>query len=193
MSADGQRFFYVNPLQRRDDHFEDDDPGRRREWFSCACCPPNIMRLIASLGHYIATVAGDVLYLHQLDRLAGQRRGCRRALSAWTSPPATRGRARPSSGCAARPDGECGLAVRIPGWSRDASVCVNGEPVAWPDRRPRVPGRAPALAAGRRADPVDGPRAAADLPGPADRRAARHRRGRARPARVLLRAGRPAR
>ena len=29
VSADGQRFFYVNPLQRRDDHFEDDDPGRR--------------------------------------------------------------------------------------------------------------------------------------------------------------------
>ena len=40
-------------------------PGPRREWFSCACCPPNIMRLMASLGHYLATTAGDVLYLHQ--------------------------------------------------------------------------------------------------------------------------------
>ncbi len=35
VSADGQRFFYVNPLQRREDHFEQDDPGRRHEWFSC--------------------------------------------------------------------------------------------------------------------------------------------------------------
>ena len=51
----GTRFFYVNPLQRRADHFEKDDPGRRREWFSCACCPPNIMRTMASLQHYLAT------------------------------------------------------------------------------------------------------------------------------------------
>jgi hypothetical protein len=50
-STDGNRFFYVNPLQRREDHFEEDDPGRRREWFSCACCPPNIMRRVASVLH----------------------------------------------------------------------------------------------------------------------------------------------
>ena len=43
------------------------------EWFSCACCPPNIMRLIASLGHYVATVAGPVLYLHAADRLRAHR------------------------------------------------------------------------------------------------------------------------
>ena len=66
ISAGGQRFFYVNPLQRREGHYERDDPGRRREWFSCACCPPNIMRLLASVGHYLATAsADDVLYLHQ--------------------------------------------------------------------------------------------------------------------------------
>ena len=55
IATEGQRFFYVNPLQRREDHFEKDDPGRRRVWFNCACCPPNIMRLIASLEHYLAT------------------------------------------------------------------------------------------------------------------------------------------
>ncbi len=56
-ATDGTRFFYVNPLQRRPDHFEKDDPGRRREWFSCACCPPNIMRTMASLQHYLATTS----------------------------------------------------------------------------------------------------------------------------------------
>jgi uncharacterized protein len=75
ISADGDRFFYVNPLQRRADHHEKDDPGRRRIWFSCACCPPNIMRLLASVQHYLATVSGttgsgttgsgDTLHLHQ--------------------------------------------------------------------------------------------------------------------------------
>jgi uncharacterized protein len=64
ISAEGDRFFYVNPLQRREDHFERDDPGRRRAWFSRACCPPNIMRLLASLSHYLATSADDTLYVH---------------------------------------------------------------------------------------------------------------------------------
>ncbi len=128
LSADGRRFFYVNPLQRRDDHFEDDDPGRRREWFSCACCPPNIMRLMASLEHYIATVASDVLYLHQLT---GSQVGSRLpqgnvSLSMATSYPWT-GAAEIRVHSA--PDAECGLAVRIPGWCRDTSVSVNGEPL----------------------------------------------------------------
>ena len=73
IATEGQRFFYVNPLQRREDHVEKDDPGRRRDWFNCACCPPNIMRLIASLEHYLATESGDTLYLHQYtgSRLSG--------------------------------------------------------------------------------------------------------------------------
>lgn len=65
ISTDGMRFFYVNPLQRRVDHYEKDDPGRRREWFNCACCPPNIMRLLASLHHYLATSNEDTLTVHQ--------------------------------------------------------------------------------------------------------------------------------
>ena len=129
LSADGRRFFYVNPLQRRDDHFEDDDPGRRREWFSCACCPPNIMRLMASLEHYIATVAGDVLYLHQLtgSQVSARLPEGDFALDVATSYPWTGTadlRVRRAPGAA------CGLAVRIPGWCRDASVSVNGQPVA---------------------------------------------------------------
>ena len=69
----GDRFFYVNPLQRREDHFEKDDPGRRRVWFTCACCPPNIMRLLASVHHYLATTAGDTLTVQQYAgaRLSG--------------------------------------------------------------------------------------------------------------------------
>ena len=118
VSADGRRFFYVNPLQRREDHFEQDDPGRRREWFSCSCCPPNIMRLIASLDHYIAstgtaaagadtvgadTVGADTLYLHLLT-------GSRVASPAWTSrwSPATPGPGGWRSRCSAPPPGSEG-------------------------------------------------------------------------------------
>lgn len=52
ISAGADRFFYVNPLEARGDH-------HRQGWFDCACCPPNIARLIASLGHYVAAVSDE--------------------------------------------------------------------------------------------------------------------------------------
>lgn len=46
ISLEGTDFFYQNPLASRG--------GRHRHaWFGCACCPPNIARLIGSLGQYI--------------------------------------------------------------------------------------------------------------------------------------------
>jgi DUF1680 family protein len=129
ISTDGHRFFYVNPLQRRPDHVEGDDPGRRHEWFSCACCPPNIMRLLASLHHYVATTAGEVLYLHQFTGsevtvpLAGDTLGVAVTTGyPWTGEVSVRvGRA---------PAAECGLAFRIPSWSTEPQATVNGEPVS---------------------------------------------------------------
>jgi DUF1680 family protein len=58
ISLDGQRYLYVNPLS---------SPGgiERPEWYGCACCPPNVMRQIALLGHYIATTNQDGLQIHQ--------------------------------------------------------------------------------------------------------------------------------
>jgi uncharacterized protein len=128
VSADGQRFFYVNPLQRREDHFEEDDPGRRREWFSCACCPPNIMRLVASLGHYVATAAADALYVHLLapGQVSLPLAGGTLSLDVATDYPwSGEVEFRVRQG----PEDECGLAVRIPGWSREVTVALNGEPL----------------------------------------------------------------
>jgi uncharacterized protein len=129
VSADGRRFFYVNPLQRRDGHFEDDDPGRRREWFSCACCPPNIMRLIASLDRYVATVSGDALYLHLLAQaqVTAPVAGGVLSLAVTTDYPWDG-----SVGLTvvSAPAGECGIAMRVPGWCAGSSVRLNGAPVA---------------------------------------------------------------
>jgi uncharacterized protein len=129
VAADGQRFFYVNPLQRRDGHYEQDDPGRRREWFSCACCPPNIMRLLASAGHYLATTSDDVLYLHQFTGAsigAGLAGGTLRVEMStgypWSGAVEVQVRNAPSEAC--------GLAVRIPDWCRGARFTVNGSSLA---------------------------------------------------------------
>jgi len=58
ISLDGQRYFYVNPLSSR-------GGIERSEWYGCACCPPNVMRQIALLGHYIATTSQAGLQIHQ--------------------------------------------------------------------------------------------------------------------------------
>jgi len=123
IATGGQRFFYVNPLQRREDHFEKDDPGRRRVWFNCACRPPNIMRLIASLEHYLATESGDTLYIHQYtgSRLSGAGLD----LEVTTD--------YPWSGAVylcvlAAPQAGRGLALRVPAWSATTRISVNHDP-----------------------------------------------------------------
>jgi hypothetical protein len=110
----------VNPLQRREDHFEKDDPGRRREWFTCACCPPNIMRLLASIQHNLATVNGETLYVQQYA--AAWLRGAGLDIEVATD--------YPWSGVVtlrvlAAPRAEREVALRIPAWSAVTGVTVN--------------------------------------------------------------------
>ena len=69
MALDGKTFFYVNPLEvrpaeakrRYDQHYV---KTQRVPWFGCACCPPNIARTLASLGHYTHSVMPDGLAVH---------------------------------------------------------------------------------------------------------------------------------
>ncbi len=48
MSRDGKQFTYVNQLGS-----SDADLSQREKWFTVACCPPNVARLLGSLGGYI--------------------------------------------------------------------------------------------------------------------------------------------
>ncbi len=57
ISLSGDRFFYVNPLET------DGNVGWRQEWFSCACCPPNISRLILQTPGYMYAHTKDALYV----------------------------------------------------------------------------------------------------------------------------------
>ncbi|MDU0203058.1 glycoside hydrolase family 127 protein [Paenibacillus sp. MAH-36] len=69
MSQDGKRFFYVNPLEvwpQASAH----NPGKRhvkaerQKWFGCACCPPNLARILSSLGEYIYTTETGRINCH---------------------------------------------------------------------------------------------------------------------------------
>jgi DUF1680 family protein len=66
LAADGTHFFYSNPLQLREGHdgSDEDSPSTRLPWYRCACCPPNLARLGATLHHYVASTTADGLQLH---------------------------------------------------------------------------------------------------------------------------------
>lgn len=67
VDATGTRFFYANPLQLRPDRTsEENAPRDRQSWYSCACCPPNIARVVAQLGAYLASSTADELAVHQI-------------------------------------------------------------------------------------------------------------------------------
>ena len=64
VSLSGDHFFYPNPLEYDGKEKNNHGHAGRAPWFGCACCPPNILRLIASLGGYAAAVRDDRLYLN---------------------------------------------------------------------------------------------------------------------------------
>jgi DUF1680 family protein len=69
VSFDGRRYFYVNPLavkpevaSYRQDHRH--VKTRRVKWFGTACCPPNAVRTVLSIGNYMYTRMSDDVYMH---------------------------------------------------------------------------------------------------------------------------------
>jgi len=57
-SIDGKKYTYDNPLKSCGNE-------ERQEWFLCACCPPNITRMIASVGRYIYSTSEKGIWIHQ--------------------------------------------------------------------------------------------------------------------------------
>lgn len=69
MQQDGKHFFYVNPLETNPGlsgevfgmkHVLPERPG----WYACACCPPNLARMILSIGKYCWSESDDTIYSH---------------------------------------------------------------------------------------------------------------------------------
>jgi DUF1680 family protein len=120
LSLDGESFFYFNPLQSRYGE-------RRHRWNPVACCPPNIMRLLASLHHYLATVSDTGIQVHQYAS------STIRAAVPGAGPVELRVESGyPWSGTvaieiASSTDAEWTLSLRIPGWAHTATL--DGEPV----------------------------------------------------------------
>lgn len=69
MQLDGKAFFYVNPLEivrgvSGELFGYKHVLPRRPKWYACACCPPNLVRLITALGTYAWSEKEDIIYSH---------------------------------------------------------------------------------------------------------------------------------
>lgn len=69
MQLDGKRFFYVNPLEvvpgiAGEAQTHRHDLPQRPTWYACACCPPNVARLVSSFGKYAYGENADTAYCH---------------------------------------------------------------------------------------------------------------------------------
>ena len=119
LSLDGTRFFYENPLESSGKH-------HRWIWHHCPCCPPNIARLLASVGSYMYAIAEDEIAVH----LYGESKtrfdlaGAKVELSQQTR--------YPWDGAIHfdlvldRP-AHFALSLRIPEWADGATLSINGE------------------------------------------------------------------
>ena len=130
-SLERNAFFYNNPAQRRvarpaaptDTRPQRAEaPGTRPPWFECACCPPNIMRTIASLGAYLATYTDAGVQLHQYAP-AAVAPGNGVEFTVDTRYPLDGTVTVTVTGTPTEP---WTLSLRIPDWCRGATVTVNG-------------------------------------------------------------------
>lgn len=123
LSASGTRFFYSNPLASNGD-------VHRSEWFGVACCPPNIARLLASLGRYVYAAGPSQLVVNLY--VGGSARVVLDGVPVTLSQKAAQpwdGGVELSMQVEERNNAEFTLALRIPEWAHGPSVTVNGEPV----------------------------------------------------------------
>ena len=128
VSLDGKRFFYVNPLEVWSEAVRTNEDLRhvkteRQPWFGCACCPPNVARIIASAGEYLLGTRGGDLYVHLYA-------GCEaKAIIDGKEVPIVIEGNYPWCGDIAitLPEGMLGgLHLRIPGWCKAWGVKLNG-------------------------------------------------------------------
>ncbi|MGH7450817.1 MAG: glycoside hydrolase family 127 protein, partial [bacterium] len=121
VSLRGDRFFYENPLESRGNR-------HRWEWHECSCCPPNIARLLASLGQYIYSRRKNGLYVHlyiggSVTFDVGKEKV---RLSQQTDYPwDDKIHLQIDAGAPIA----FTLALRIPGWCRAPEISINGENV----------------------------------------------------------------
>jgi len=129
VSLTGDLYFYVNPLASNGDvELLSRGGNRRKEWHLVACCPPNVMRTFAALGHYFATCDASELQIHlygpariTTDLVAGSVAVRMESAYPWD------GKVRLTiDDPGAKP---WTLALRVPAWCKGARATLDGQAI----------------------------------------------------------------
>ena len=64
VGLDGKSFFYTNAMQVMEGKSFPDLEPERAGWFTCSCCPTNIVRFLPSVPGYVYAVKGKDLYVN---------------------------------------------------------------------------------------------------------------------------------
>ena len=128
MSLDQKTFFYVNPLSvwpeasKHDPNKEHVLPVRPK-WFGCACCPPNLARLLSSLPQYAYAATDDsvLVHLYMQSDVTLEVGDQQVDISVKTEYP-NDGLVRIAAGA-----GNYVLKLRLPGWCDTWAVKLNGD------------------------------------------------------------------
>jgi uncharacterized protein len=112
VSLKGDRFFYQNPLKSFGDY-------ERFDWINVPCCPPNVVRLTASIGSYIYAQSADTVYVNlfvggtaKID-LSGQKSITLRQETRYPWDGTVKIHVEPDQPT------NFALLIRIPGWARN--------------------------------------------------------------------------
>jgi len=136
ISLSGDRFFYPNPLEYDGKAVNNHGHAGRAPWFGCACCPPNVLRTMASLGGYAYAVRDAELFVNLYGQGSAKAevngnavRIAQQTTYPWDgSVKLTMEPAKPAT---------FALRLRIPGWVRgkplptDLYHYANAEPASW--------------------------------------------------------------
>jgi uncharacterized protein len=125
MSLDGKLYCYRNPLAY--------DPTTgdtiRNPWYDTTCCPPNLERTFAALPGYFYSTSSEGLYVHFYDNSELHwklENGLKVSVTQTTRYP---WEGAVHLAVSAATPVEFTLFVRIPGWSKQTTVKVNGTPI----------------------------------------------------------------
>lgn len=130
MQLDGTKFFYVNPLEVLPGISGEAQTHKhalpvRPKWFACACCPPNVARLLSSIAEYAWHIIPGTLFSNlfiggTLD-LSDSFGGKITVETAYPYDNKIEYHFAPEKETMSVP-----LAIRIPAWSRNVKILLNG-------------------------------------------------------------------
>jgi DUF1680 family protein len=127
ISLEGDKFFYANPLEVTG-HFIEAGHVKavRQPWFGCSCCPTNLCRFLPVMGSYLYSVGADELMINiyaagkaEFNLVTGRVKMRVESNYPWDGDISIRFQEAAS--------GKFTLGLRVPVWSPEITVKVNGQ------------------------------------------------------------------